>query len=154
MEDPRYFGLLLCCHCFSLSLGFTFGTSSIQTTERWQQAHWWVCRAAISLASWTSIFNWLRIDVLSFFKQVFLQPIPKMIKVTEWRLSIASLDFINGPFQLANLPQLMKQPLTHHALRRPIFLGTLFKMRRTRPENSCKCWHCNHQALFERSIAK
>ena len=24
MEDPRYFGLLLCCHCFSLSLGFTF----------------------------------------------------------------------------------------------------------------------------------
>lgn len=24
MEDARCFGLLLCCHCFSLSLGFTF----------------------------------------------------------------------------------------------------------------------------------
>ena len=54
MEDARCFGLLLCCHCFSLSLGYLLGRSSIQTTERWQQAHWWACRAAIPLASWTS----------------------------------------------------------------------------------------------------
>ena len=42
---------------FPFPLALPFGTSSIQTTERWQQAHWWVCRAAISLASWTSIFQ-------------------------------------------------------------------------------------------------
>jgi hypothetical protein len=57
-----------------------------------------------------------------------------MIKITEWRQSIASLDLINGPFQLAILPQPMKQPLTHHALE-----TANLPVARTRPENSCKC---------------
>jgi hypothetical protein len=69
-------------------------------------------------------FNKFLIDcalMFSLSSSKFLQPIPKMIKIIEWRLRIASLDLIDGPFQLANLPHLMKEPLTHHALRWPIF---------------------------------
>ena len=124
MENARCFGLLLCCHCFSLSLGFTFwgGLRFRRRSDGTRRTGGLVGLQFLWQAGLHQVFNWLRIDVLSFLKQVFLQPIPKMIKITEWRLSIASLDLTNGPFQLATLPQLMKQPLTHHALRRPIFL--------------------------------
>ena len=124
MEDARCFGLLLCCHCFSFSLGFTFWGSLC--FRRWSDGSTrtggLVGPRFLWQAGLQQVFNWLHIGVLSFLKQVFLQPIPTMIKITERRLSIASLDLINGPFQLANLPQPTKQPLTYHVLRRPIFL--------------------------------
>ena len=157
IEDAGCFGLLLCCHCFSLSLAFTFwgGLRFRRRSDGSRRTGGLVGLQFLWQAGLQQIFKWLRIDVLSFLKQVFLQPIPKMIKITEWRLSIASLDLINGPFQLANLPQLMKQPLTHHALRRPIFLRhTIQSAKDTTWKLLANACHCNHQALFERSIAK
>ena len=119
IEDARCFGLLLCCHWL---VTFWGGLRFRRRSDGSRRTGGLVGLRFLWQAGPQQVFNWLRIDVLSFLKQAFLQTIPKMIKITEWRQSIASLDLINGPFQLAILPQPMKQPLTHHALRQPIFL--------------------------------
>ena len=100
IEDARCFGLLLCCHCFSLSLGFTFWGSLRfrRRSDGSRRTGGLVGLRFLWQAGLQQVFNWFRIDVLSFLKQAFLQPIPKMLKIMEWRLSIASLDLINGPF--------------------------------------------------------
>ena len=125
MEDARCFGLLLCCHCFSLSLGFTFwgGFRFRRRSNGSRRTGGLVGLQFLWQAGLHQVFNWLRIDVLSSSSKCSCNLFQRWSKSREkWRLSIASLDLINGSFQLANLPQLMKQPLTHHALRRPIFL--------------------------------
>ena len=85
IEDARCFGLLLCCHCFSLSLGFTFwgGLRFRRRSDGSRRTGGLVGLRFLWQAGPQQVFNRLRIDVLSFLKQVFPQPIPKMIKITE-----------------------------------------------------------------------
>ena len=141
MKDTRSFGFLFSCEGSSLSLSFCFwrpfhfsllrksfrvGRCCICSGRFWRRCFSSRCsslwfRNVWCLLLWglERLFNWLRIQILSFFNQKFLKTSPKIIKISHGRWLWRSLHFINDTFQATNRSKLVEKKLSHHSLRRP-----------------------------------